>query len=62
MKVYVYASLILEVRLKLFTGEPADNAGHFVSWLTNLKGKELEGVKYSGNSESDSKCQLYSLD
>jgi hypothetical protein len=29
-------------------GQPADNAGHFVSWLTELKGQEMEGVKYAG--------------
>ncbi|KAH9948045.1 bifunctional P-450/NADPH-P450 reductase [Amylocystis lapponica] len=26
--------------------EPADNAAHFVEWLSNLKGGELPGVKY----------------
>ncbi|KAH9922470.1 cytochrome P450 [Fomitopsis serialis] len=29
-----------------FEGEPADNAAHFVEWLTNLKGKELANVAF----------------
>ncbi|KAI0783002.1 fatty acid hydroxylase [Abortiporus biennis] len=29
-----------------FEGEPADNAAHFVSWLSSLKGKELKDVAY----------------
>jgi hypothetical protein len=32
-------------------GEPPDNAGHFMTWLTGLEGKELAGVKYSGTLE-----------
>lgn len=30
-----------------FEGQPADNAGHFVEDLSNLTGKELEGVNYA---------------
>ncbi|KAI0785558.1 cytochrome P450 [Abortiporus biennis] len=29
-----------------FEGEPADNAAHFVSWLSGLKGDELKDVTY----------------
>jgi cytochrome P450/NADPH-cytochrome P450 reductase len=35
-----------------FLGEPPDNAGHFISWLNGLQGKELEGVKYSGRLQT----------
>ncbi|KAJ8488103.1 hypothetical protein ONZ45_g14089 [Pleurotus djamor] len=30
-----------------FEGQPADNARIFVDWLTNLKGSELDGVKFA---------------
>ncbi|OBZ71165.1 hypothetical protein A0H81_08482 [Grifola frondosa] len=30
-----------------FEGQPADNAAHFVEWLSNLDGSELSGVKYA---------------
>ncbi|KAI0763546.1 bifunctional P-450/NADPH-P450 reductase [Trametes elegans] len=30
-----------------FEGQPADNAAHFVEWLTNVQGDELSGVKYA---------------
>ncbi|KAI0676431.1 fatty acid hydroxylase [Trametes maxima] len=30
-----------------FEGEPADNAAHFFEWIENLKGAEMEGVKYA---------------
>ena len=30
-----------------FEGQPADNAAHFVAWLSALKGQELAGVKYA---------------
>ncbi|OCH86500.1 cytochrome P450 [Obba rivulosa] len=30
-----------------FEGEPADNAAHFVEWLTSLKGNELADVSYA---------------
>ncbi|KAF2176744.1 NADPH-cytochrome P450 reductase-like protein [Zopfia rhizophila CBS 207.26] len=30
-----------------YEGQPADNAAHFVNWLTGLKGRELENVSYS---------------
>ena len=29
-----------------FEGQPADNAAHFVEWLTSLTGTEFAGVKY----------------
>ena len=29
------------------TGEPADNAGHFVEWLVSLKGQELLNLRYA---------------
>ncbi|PSR72168.1 hypothetical protein PHLCEN_2v11960 [Hermanssonia centrifuga] len=29
-----------------FEGQPADNAAHFVTWLTSLKGKELDNVAF----------------
>jgi len=29
-----------------YEGEPPDNATHFIEWLRNLKGAELEGVQY----------------
>ncbi|CCM04888.1 uncharacterized protein FIBRA_07084 [Fibroporia radiculosa] len=29
-----------------FEGEPADNAAHFVEWITSLKGSELTNVSY----------------
>jgi len=29
-----------------FEGQPADNAAHFVEWLSNLSGSELSNVKY----------------
>ena len=31
----------------MITGQPADNAAHFVSWLSSLKADELKGVKYT---------------
>ncbi|KAG7449852.1 fatty acid hydroxylase [Guyanagaster necrorhizus] len=38
-----------------FEGEPADNAAHFVDWLSNLKGDELRNVSFTvfgcGNSD-----------
>jgi cytochrome P450 / NADPH-cytochrome P450 reductase len=37
-----------QTALKKIAGQPADNAGHFVSWLTELKGQEIGGVKYAG--------------
>ncbi|KAH9836403.1 cytochrome P450 [Rhodofomes roseus] len=30
-----------------FEGEPADNAAHFVDWLSNLKGSELANVRFA---------------
>ncbi|KAI8976616.1 fatty acid hydroxylase [Trametes punicea] len=30
-----------------FEGEPADNAAHFFEWLQNLKGNEVQDVKYA---------------
>lgn len=30
-----------------YEGEPADNAAHFMQWLRNLKGSEIEGVQYA---------------
>ena len=30
-----------------YEGEPPDNAVHFIEWLKNLQGNELEGVKYT---------------
>ncbi|EED85649.1 predicted protein, partial [Postia placenta Mad-698-R] len=30
-----------------FEGEPADNAAHFVEWVTNVKGTELANVSYA---------------
>ena len=30
-----------------YEGEPADNAAHFVQWLRNLKGTEIDGVQYA---------------
>ncbi|KAF1974985.1 NADPH-cytochrome P450 reductase-like protein [Bimuria novae-zelandiae CBS 107.79] len=30
-----------------YEGQPADNAGHFVTWLNSLKGSELSNVNYS---------------
>ncbi|KAK7685349.1 hypothetical protein QCA50_011713 [Cerrena zonata] len=30
-----------------FEGEPADNAQQFVSWLTDLRGEELKGIRYA---------------
>lgn len=30
-----------------FEGEPPDNACHFVEWLQDLKGKEMEGVRHA---------------
>ncbi|KZT69908.1 cytochrome P450 [Daedalea quercina L-15889] len=30
-----------------FEGEPADNAAHFVDWLSNLKGEELANVRFA---------------
>lgn len=30
-----------------YEGEPPSNAAHFVSWLTSLKGNELENVSYA---------------
>ena len=30
-----------------YEGEPADNAAHFMQWLRNLKGSELDGVQYA---------------
>lgn len=32
--------------LSLGTGQPADNAAHFVEWLTNLKGSGLSNVAF----------------
>ena len=29
------------------SGEPADNAVHFISWLTSLKGNELANAQYA---------------
>ncbi|KAJ7118091.1 cytochrome P450 [Mycena epipterygia] len=38
-----------------FEGEPADNAVRFIDWLSNLHGKEVEGVRFAvfgcGNSD-----------
>ncbi|KAJ7579319.1 fatty acid hydroxylase [Mycena floridula] len=38
-----------------FEGQPADNAGQFVDWLTSLKGNELKGTRFAvfgcGNSD-----------
>lgn len=38
-----------------FEGQPADNAAHFVEWLTNTEGDALAGIKYAifgcGNRE-----------
>lgn len=31
----------------LCPGEPADNAAHFVEWLSSLKGQEFANVKYA---------------
>lgn len=30
-----------------YEGEPPDNAAHFMQWLRNLKGSEIEGVQYA---------------
>lgn len=30
-----------------FLGQPADNAAHFVEWLSSLKGSELANVSYT---------------
>jgi len=30
-----------------YEGEPPDNAAHFMQWLQNLKGSEIEGVQYA---------------
>ena len=30
-----------------YPGEPADNAAHFVEWLTSLKGQELQNLRYA---------------
>ncbi|KAI9925634.1 hypothetical protein ASPWEDRAFT_114246 [Aspergillus wentii DTO 134E9] len=30
-----------------YEGQPPDNAAHFFEWLSDLKGKELEGVNYA---------------
>lgn len=30
-----------------FEGEPADNAAHFVSWLTSLDGAPLQNLRYA---------------
>ena len=33
--------------LTCYAGQPADNAVHFVEWLSALKGDELTGVSYA---------------
>jgi sulfite reductase alpha subunit-like flavoprotein len=35
------------ISLKPRAGEPPDNAGHFIEWLSGLSGNALGGVKYS---------------
>lgn len=40
-------SSLTDLVLLLATGEPADNAAHFVEWLTSLKGQELVNLRYA---------------
>jgi cytochrome P450/NADPH-cytochrome P450 reductase len=44
-----------EPRAEATTGQPTDNAGHFVNWLESLEGNELAGVRFGvfgcGNRE-----------
>lgn len=38
---------MLNMKYHCYTGEPADNAAHFIHWLQTLQGNELEGVEYT---------------
>ena len=48
-------NLVYSDMYSFLTGQPADNAAHFVEWLTSTEGNELANVKFGifgcGNSD-----------
>jgi len=38
---------VIARRVNLNSGEPADNAAHFVEWLSNLQGEPLSSLRYA---------------
>ena len=42
-----YSSCVITRGVNQKSGEPADNAGHFVKWLSNLQGEPLSNIRYA---------------